>query len=220
VVLIDLVLSGDNAIVIGMAAAPLTPRRRRTAIVVGGALAIALRVVLTWLALELLQIPAVGAVGGLLLLWIAFKLLKQEEEAAAGVKESATLGGAILAITVADLIMSVDNVLGVAAAARGSTGLVVFGLMVSMAIVIAGGGILAGIISRFWWLAYVGAAVIAWTGAQMVSSDPWVLEATGGPLRAQAVISGLVTLMVLLVAHYFHRHRPAQARRSEAERYS
>jgi YjbE family integral membrane protein len=207
VTLINIVLSGDNAIVIGMAAAPLTPRRRRLAIVIGGALAIALRIALTWLAAALLQIPALGALGGGLLLWIAFRLLKAEEETVEGAKASTTLGGAIFTIALADVVMSFDNVLGVAAAARGAVGLLMFGLAGSMAIVIAGGGLLASIISRFWWLAYVGAAVIAWTAAQMVFGDPWVLEATHGPLPAQALLSLLVTAAVLVAAHLHRRPR-------------
>ena len=213
IILIDLVLSGDNAVVIGMAAAPLTPGRRRAAILMGGGMAMVLRVLLTWLALELLRIPAIGVVGGLVLLWIAFKLLKQEQESAEGIKEVATLGGAILTITVADFVMSVDNVLGVAAAAHGAVVLVAFGLLLSMTIVMAGGSIIASLIGHAGWLAYVGAGVIAWTGAEMVLSDQFTLNAMGGPIAAEPIISGVVTVVVLALAHYLHRHRPARAAR-------
>lgn len=211
-VLIDIVLSGDNAVVIGMAAAPLREGQRRTAVLLGGGLAVLLRITLTWLALQLLQIPAVGLIGGPLLLWIAFKLLKQEEEASEGVRQAATMRGAIATIMLADLIMSLDNVLGVAAAARGTVAIAVFGLVLSMAIVIGAGGVLAGVISRFTWLAYIGSAVIAWTGAQMTVSDPWLAEAFGDRPELQAIISAVVTVVVVVLAHYLHRHRPARTR--------
>jgi YjbE family integral membrane protein len=208
IVLINLVLSGDNALVIGMAAAPLAPARRRLAILIGGGLAIVLRIILTWVAVELLRIPAFSAVGGGLLLWIAFKLLQTEEEAAEGRREAATLGGAIPTIALADLVMSLDNVLGVAAAAHGSVLLLVLGLLLSMAIVIGGGGVIAGLIERFTWLAYVGAAVIAWTGAEMLLGDALVLEALGGgPIVGRPLAAGLLTLATLALAHSLHRRR-------------
>jgi YjbE family integral membrane protein len=207
IIVIDLVLSGDNAIVIGLAAAPLPPGQRNTAIVLGGGLAILVRTTLTWLAVELLRVPAIGALGGLLLLWIAFKLLKQEAEAVEGVKQAATLGGAIVTIALADLVMSLDNVLGVAAAARGVVQLLVFGLVLSMSILMLGGTLIANLIDRFWWLAYVGTAVIAWTAADMVLNDPLVIDAIGGPIRVEPLIAGIVAAIVLLLAHYLHRHR-------------
>ena len=210
IIVIDLVLSGDNAIVIGLAAAPLPPGQRNTAIVLGGGLAILVRTALTWLAVELLRVPALGALGGLLLLGIAFKLLKQEEEAAEGVKQAATLGGAILTITLADLVMSLDNVLGVAAAARGVVQLLVFGLVLSMSIMMLGGTLIAHLIDRFWWLAYVGTAVIAWTAADMVLNDPLVIDAIGGPISVEPLIAGSIAAIVLLLAHYLHRHRASR----------
>ena len=118
IVLIDLVLSGDNAVVIGMAAHRLPPQQRRLAILIGGGAAIALRIILTIGALLLLRIPGLQLVGGLLLIWIAFRLLKVEEESAEGIKAAGSMRQAIFTILVADLVMSTDNVLGVAGASH------------------------------------------------------------------------------------------------------
>src|SRR5919198_606588 len=123
IVVIDLVLSGDNAVIIGLAAHRLPPRQRRIAILVGGAAAIGLRIALTAAAAMFLSLPALKAIGGLLLLWIAFKLLRQEQEDADQPHMANTMRGAILTILVADFVMSLDNVLGVAAASQGEIGL-------------------------------------------------------------------------------------------------
>src|SRR5262245_61980293 len=134
IILIDLVLSGDNAVVIGMAAHRLPPPQRRFAIMFGGAAAIVLRIALTVVAVFLLEVPGLRLLGGALLMWIGFKLLKEEEEVHEGIKVAASVREAILTILVADFIMSTDNVLGVAAASEGSLQLLLFGLLLSMAI--------------------------------------------------------------------------------------
>jgi YjbE family integral membrane protein len=174
IILIDLVLSGDNAVVIGMAAYPLPRKQRRIAILFGGGAAIVLRITLTSVAALLLGLPALKAVGGLLLLWIGFRLLEQSETDET--KQASTLMGAIGTILLADFIMSLDNVLGVAAASHGDVVLLIFGLLFSMAILMVGGSVFAELIERLWWLAYLGAGVIAWTGADMVQEDALVLQ--------------------------------------------
>ena len=208
IIVINLLLSGDNAVVIGMAAHQLEPRQRRLAIVFGGGAAIVLRIVLTAVAALLLQIPVVRLVGGLLLVWIAIHLLEEEEASAEGAKVATGLRDAIVTILLADLIMSTDNVLGVAAASQGSMALLIFGLVTSMAILMFLGGIVAELIDRFWWLAYVGAAVIAWTGATLALEDPFVEEHVGqiSPI-VEYTVAALVTLATLAFAHWFHRMR-------------
>ena len=217
IVLINIVLSGDNAVVIGLAAHRLPPRQRRSAIFIGGIGAIVLRMVLTALATVLLLVPGLRQVGGALLLWIAFKLLKVEEESEEGVKQAVTFRDAIVTILLADLIMSLDNILGVAAVANGNIPLLLGGLAMSMAIVMLGGGIIASLMDRMQWLTYLGAAAIAWTGGEMA------LRGTAGeaivPLPDIA-LSGLVAIMTALtvgLAHYFHRHRP-RTRAAAAQR--
>jgi YjbE family integral membrane protein len=215
IIVIDLVLSGDNAVVIGMAAHPLPQRQRMYAIVIGGSAAIALRITLTYGAALLLLVPALRAVGGLVLLWIGFRLLEQEEAAETGGKTASTLLGAVGTILLADLIMSLDNVLGVAAASRGELVLLLFGLIVSMAILMVGGSVFAGLIDRLWWLVYVGAAVIAWTGADMIQDDAMIMQRVALPEPARWTVDLLVTVVVLLVAHRVHRAPYRLTTRSE-----
>ena len=207
IIIIDLVLSGDNAVVIGMAAHRLPPGDRRTAIALGGGAAIVLRVILTVAAGHLLQISGLRVIGGLLLIWIAFKLLKQEEESAEGIKAAGSMREAVTTIVIADLVMSTDNVLGVAAAAHNDSSLLVFGLVGSMAIILWMGTVVARLINKFLWLSYVGAAVIAWTGTLMIFDDPLV-EKTGWISRPIAYISaGIITIAITAFAHWFHRVR-------------
>lgn len=207
IVIIDLVLSGDNAVVIGMAAHRLEPRQRKVAIVVGGGAAIGLRILLTAIAAFILRLQGLHLIGGLLLVWIAIKLLKQEEESHEGVKSAATMRGAIITILAADFIMSLDNVLGVAGASEGNVGLLIFGLALSMGILMFMGSLVANLINKLWWLAYVGSAVIAWTGAAMVFEDPIIHSRFDIGTIVQYVVCFLITIFTLLAAHFLHRRR-------------
>jgi YjbE family integral membrane protein len=230
IILIDLTLSGDNAVVIGMAAHRLPARQRRMAVLIGAGGAIGIRVALTAVAAMLLQIPYLKVAGGVLLAWIAFKLLKQEEESAEGTAGAGSFREAIQTIMIADFIMSVDNILGVAAASRGNMGLLLFGLGLSMAIMMVAGSAVATMIDKFWWLVYVGSAVIAWISVEMVLTDRvagelfsnlgWVVMHHDDhidamilePTVAGMVVMGIGTLVIISAAHYFHRHRPQRLR--------
>jgi YjbE family integral membrane protein len=217
IVIIDLVLSGDNAVVIGMAAHRLEPKQRRTAILFGGAAAIGLRITLTAIAALLMQISGLRLVGGLLLIWIGFKLLAEEEESHEGIKIAASMKDAIFTILVADFIMSLDNVLAVAGASEGNFGLLLFGLILSMAILMFVGSLVADLINKFWWLAYLGSAVIAWTGASMVLEDSILktrLESLEASALVEYAIAALVTILTLSVAHWFHRVRVKEPKES------
>jgi YjbE family integral membrane protein len=207
IIVVNLVLSGDNAVVIGMAAHRLPPRERRVAIVFGGVAAIVLRVILTVVAARLLQVSGLRIVGGLLLIWIGFKLLKQEEESAEGVKAAASMREAVLTILVADLVMSTDNVLGVAAASHNDYVLLIFGLVVSMAIILWMGSIAANLINKFVWLSYVGAAVIIWTGALMIFDDPLIENKRWISHSVEYISAAAITVAVTAFAHWFHRVR-------------
>jgi len=208
IVVIDLVLSGDNAVVIGMAAHRLPPQQRKQAIVIGGGAAIVLRIGLTAIAAYLLKIPGLQLVGGLLLVWIAFKLLKAEEESHEGIKAAASMREAVITILVADLVMSTDNVLGVAGASHGELSLLLFGLILSMVILMWFGSLVANLINRFSWLSYVGAAVIAWTGTLMIFEDPIVVTRAAWINRTVTYASaGVITILVTAFAHWFHRVR-------------
>jgi len=208
IVIIDLVLSGDNAVVIGMAAHRLPPAQRRKAILVGGGAAIVLRITLTAVAAFLLTLKGLQLAGGILLLWIGFKLLKQEEESHEGVKVAGSMKEAVITILIADFVMSLDNVLGVAGASHGSAELLIFGLVLSMGILMFMGNLVANLINRMWWLAYAGSAVIAWTGGRMVFEDKFVTgrwEWTHGTVAN--ISAAVITLLTLAFAHWFHRVR-------------
>jgi YjbE family integral membrane protein len=205
IVVVDLVLSGDNAVVIGLAAHSLEPRQRKQAILLGGGAACVLRIALTAIAAFLLQLRGLQAAGGLLLLWIAVKLLKQEEESHEGLKSATTMKGAIATILVADFIMSLDNVLAVAGASEGNLGLLVFGLILSMGILMFLGSLVADLVNRLWWLAYVGSGVIAWTGAAMFLVDPLVRTRISIDGLHRHVICAVITAVTLLLAHRLHR---------------
>jgi YjbE family integral membrane protein len=212
IVLINLVLSGDNAVVIGMAAHRLPRQQRRMAIVIGSGAAIVLRVVLTAVATLLLQLPWIRLIGGALLLWIAVKLLEEEEETHEGTGKVEGFYEAISTIIVADFVMSVDNILGVAAAANGDVALLIFGLAFSMVVVMVGGSLIASMIDRFWWLVYLGSAVIAWTGAEMMFEDSVVEGLLGEPSTLTYVLVAAITLTALATGHFIHRYLPTQRR--------
>jgi YjbE family integral membrane protein len=208
IIILDLTLSGDNAVVIGMAAHRLPPPQRRIAIFIGGAAAIVLRLALTVATVFLLRISGLQLIGGLLLMWIAFKLLKEEEEGAEGLPPAASMAKAISTILVADLVMSLDNILAVAGASQGNTTLLVFGLVLSMAILMWMGSMVAKLLNRFTWLSYVGAAAIAWTGAIMIFEDRFVLVRAAWINRPIAyAFAAIITITITGFAHWFHRVR-------------
>jgi len=174
ITLIDIALSGDNAIVIGMAAASLPKSKRTRVIIAGGALAILLRVILTSAAAMIMRLPFLSAAGGLVLVWIAYRLLRigapGGEDALEGRKPTSPRQ-AIFYIVAADFTMSLDNVIAVAGAAKGSVALLVVGLLVSMPLLMTTGGFVAALIDRARWLIYIGAAAISFTAARMLLED-------------------------------------------------
>jgi YjbE family integral membrane protein len=211
IVIIDLVLSGDNAVVIGMAAHRLPLPQRKKAIVIGGGAAIVLRIILTTIAAFLLKVPALQVLGGLLLIWIGFKLLKEEEESKEGIRAAASMREAIVTILIADFVMSTDNVLGVAGASQGDITLLLFGLIFSMVILMWFGSMVAKLINKFFWLSYVGAAVIAWTGALMIFEDPIVVKRAIWLSHSLIYgVAAVITIAVTAFAHWFHRVRNAE----------
>ena len=172
IILIDLVLSGDNAIVIGMAVRNLPPRQKRVAILGGTAGAVALRVILTALAALLLRVPLLQAAGGLVLVWITYRLLSSSAAGAGRDHSSDSFGQAIRMIILADVSMSIDNVLAVGAAAQGDIPLLLFGLSLSLAIIMAGGSLVATLLGKLPWLVYVGGGVLLILAGEMIAEDP------------------------------------------------
>ena len=177
IILIDILLGGDNAVVIALACRGLPPQQRRMGIIYGTAGAIVLRVVLIAFALALLSVPYLKLVGAILLVWIGVKLLMpQEEEGHGEVKSSDKLWGAVKTVIVADLVMSVDNVLAIAGAAESAgqhqLGLVIFGLLVSIPIIVAGSQIVLKLMDRFPVIITLGGMLLGWIAGQMAYTDP------------------------------------------------
>jgi YjbE family integral membrane protein len=179
IVLIDLVLAGDNAIVIALAARNLPSHLKSKAILWGTLGAIGVRSLMTLGVVWLLQIPGLMAVGGLALLWIAYKLLADEGGGEHDGPSATTFMGAMKTIIVADALMGVDNVLGVAGAAHGAMDLVVIGLLVSVPIVVYGSTVVLRLVERFPVIIKLGAAVLAFTAAKMLVSEPLLVSIFG-----------------------------------------
>ena len=180
IILIDLVLAGDNAIVIALAARSLPPHLQKKAIVWGTVGAIVVRSTMTVAVVWLLQIPGLMLIGGLGLLWIAYKLLADTGEGAHDGPVASTFWGAMKTIVVADALMGIDNVLGVAGAAQGSFDLVIIGLLISVPIVVFGSTLVLKMVERFPIIIKLGAAVLAFTAAKMIISEELLDPIYGG----------------------------------------
>ena len=193
---VNIVLSGDNAVVIALAARSLPPKQQKQAILWGSGAAVVMRIVLTIVAVELLRLPWLKLVGAVLLLWIGIKLIVPEHESEGDGKATSGMVDAIRTILIADLVMSLDNVIAVAAAAKGSMVLLVLGLAISIPLVIFGSTLLLKVMGRFPIIITLGAALLGWVAGEMAVSDPvckdwiddhaawmhWVLPAAGAAL--------------------------------------
>ena len=181
IVVIDLSLAGDNALVLAMAVLSLSPRQRVVGLIGGTVGAVVLRIVLIAVITRVLLIPLLQALGGLVLVWIAIKLVRQDSNDAKNhkVRQVTTLWEAIGIIIVADLIMSLDNVLAVAATAHGDLRLVLFGIGLSIPIVICGSTFLARLMDRFRWIVWVGGGVLGWVAGELAVTDTLVEASIG-----------------------------------------
>jgi YjbE family integral membrane protein len=171
IILINIVLSGDNAVVIALACRSLPPHQQKKAIIFGSVGAIVLRVILTFFAVYLLTQPYLKLIGAALLLWIGIGLLKGED-GEEDMEGHSNLAAAIKTIIIADLVMSLDNVIGVAAAAKGNVPLLVFGLVISIPLIIFGSTIILKLMNRFPVIITIGAALLGWVAGEMVLTDP------------------------------------------------
>ncbi|HKY02265.1 MAG TPA: TerC family protein [Burkholderiales bacterium] len=200
IVLIDLVLAGDNAIVIALAAHNLPPHLQKRAILWGTFGAIAVRATMTLVVVWLFKVPGLMLAGGLLLIWIAWKLVAPaEHDPHDQIKPAAGFWSAMKTIVIADAVMGLDNVLAVAGASHGSFLLVVLGLLISIPIVIWGSQLVLRWIERFPAIVYIGAAVLAWTAVKMISSETLVQQYLSGNVFMTALsymvgIGGVVGL--------------------------
>lgn len=208
IIAIDLVLSGDNAVVIAMASRRLPVEQRKKAIILGGGGAVVLRILFTIGAALLLGVPLLQAIGGLLLVYIAIKLVKPHSDEHSNIKASDSLTAAIRTIILADVVMSLDNMLAVGGAAHGHIGLLIFGLMLSIPILLFGSSFIARMIDRYPWLNLVGAAILVHTAMEMFFKDKYVRDIVhmNRPLEL-----GVILLIVLaVVALGWHWNKRAE----------
>jgi len=171
IIWINIILSGDNAVVIALAARSLPPHQQKKAILFGSGAAVVLRIILTVVAVQLLALSYLQIIGGLLLLWIGVQLLSENDEEEEGDVKQASLMTAIRTILIADIVMSLDNVIAVAAAAKGSTTLLIIGLAISIPLVIFGSTLMIKLMERFPIIVTLGAALIGWVGGETIISD-------------------------------------------------
>jgi YjbE family integral membrane protein len=207
IVVLDLVLAGDNALVIALAVRNLSPRQQWLGRIWGTLGAVGLRIVFIGLVTYALRIPLLQAAGGTLLLWIAVKLLNQAGEEggeAHGVKQGTSLLDAVRIIVIADVVMSLDNVLAVAGAAHGNLLAVVLGIGISIPIVIGGSSLISLLLARFPLLIDLGAAILGWVGGRMILDDPVVSRWLGQapPAYLHAVVQGTLALGVVAVGRW------------------
>ena len=198
IMMINILLSGDNAVVIALASRSLPPKQQKHAILLGSFGAIVLRVILTFFAVFLLELPFLKALGAVLLIWIGIKmLLPQEEET--DLEGHSNLWAAVKTIIIADFVMSLDNVLGVAAAAKGNVPLLIIGLVISIPLIIYGSTLVLKLMNRFPVIVTVGGGLLGWVAGEMLVSDPaikmWVdtqmpWAHTGGPVLATLAVVG------------------------------
>lgn len=205
IMMVNIILSGDNAVVIAMASRNLPKKQQKMAILWGSAGAIGLRVVLTIVAVILLQIPYLQFIGGLLLVWIAAKLL-MEDEGDENVEASDSMWAAVKTIIIADIIMSLDNTLAIAAIAKGDYLLLTLGLGLSIPLIIFGSQILVTIMNKFPIIVYAGAGLIAWTAGEMMIRDQKLGHAISayGP---EWLIPLLITIGVLALGIWHKKFR-------------
>ena len=196
IVWINIILSGDNAVVIALAARSLPPHQQKQAIFWGSGAAVVLRVVLTLIAVKLLELPYLQIIGGLLLLWIGVQLLGDEDDEEGESSEAGGLMAAVRTILIADLVMSLGNVIAVAAAAKGSMVLLVLGLLISIPLVVFGSTLMIKLMERFPIIVILGAALIGWVAGETILGDrslEAVVAANGwlhyvGPLAGAAFV--------------------------------
>ena len=198
IIVIDVVLSGDNAVVIALACRNLTPEQRRRGIFWGVAGAVSLRVVLTAFAALVMNQPWLKLAGGLVLLWIAIKLLLPEEDGGEDIEAADHLWGAVKTIVVADFVMSLDNVIAVAGAAHGSLVLLLFGLAVSIPLIVWSSQLILHWMERFPSIVLFGAGLLGYVAGQMIFTDPEVLALLPNLPEWSAKVAGAVGALVVV----------------------
>ena len=200
IILANVLLSGDNAVLIAMAARGLPANQQKKAILFGSGAAIVMRIVLTLIAVKMLGLPWLKLAGGLALLWIGANLMSDEEHQHDRAAKPVGIGAAVRTILLADLVMSLDNVLAVAAAAHGNTLLLVIGLAVSIPLIVFGSTLILKVMERFPVIITAGAALLGWLAGEMMLTDPaiprWFAEVPESAVRIAGVIGAVLVVLV------------------------
>ncbi|WP_342462786.1 TerC family protein [Ureibacillus sp. FSL K6-8385] len=208
IIFIDLVLAGDNALLIGMVAKNLPSKQQKKVIVAGTIAAILMRILFTLLAVKLLELDGLLLIGGLMLVYIAIKLLVAEENT--GIRPaSKTFLGAVWTIMLADFLMGIDNIIAIAGASSGNMLLVVIGLLISIPIIVWGSTIVIRIIEKFPVVIYLGAAILAWTASKMIIRDAYVQPFLTNPLPI--LLFQILLILIVVLIGFILRHLNREA---------
>jgi YjbE family integral membrane protein len=215
IIMINIVLSGDNAVVIALASRSLPPAQQKKAILFGSIGAIVLRIVLTFFAVYLLSLPYLKLAGAALLLWIGVNLLKGED-GDDELEDHSNLAAAIKTIIIADLVMSLDNVIGVAAAAKGNIVLLVIGLGISIPLIIYGSTLILKLMTRFPIIITTGAGLLGWVAGEMAFADPAIKTWTDNHHNLHMIPSILGAIAVIVIGKWLQGRSPSEAELSKA----
>lgn len=214
IILLNIVLSGDNAVVIALACRALAPAQRTKGIALGAAVAVVLRIVFTVVIASLLAMPFLRIVGAGLLIWIAVKLLVEDGDADEGsIAANSKLWKAVQTVAIADIVMSLDNVLAIAGVARDSMPLLIAGLVISIPLIVLGASLITNLLTRFPILVWAGAALLGWVAGEMFDSDPWLIGRFGAELlhKLEYPAAALGALLVIGLGYLIKSRRPDPA---------
>jgi YjbE family integral membrane protein len=214
IIALNIVLSGDNAVVIALACRALAPNQRAKGIALGAGVAVVLRVLFTVLIASLLNAPFLRIIGAALLIWIAVKLILEDGEGDENaVAASSKLWKAVQTVAIADIVMSLDNVLAIAAVAKDSIPLLIAGLVISIPLIVLGASLITNLLTRFPILVWAGAALLGWVAGDMFDSDPWLIARFGADAlhSLEYPVAALGALLVLSLGYWFKSRRPDPA---------
>ncbi|WP_395711617.1 YjbE family putative metal transport protein [Reyranella sp.] len=215
IILVNIVLSGDNALVIALACRNLDKRHQRPAILIGSAGAIVLRIIFVLIVDQLLKIGYLKLIGGLLLLWIGIKLVQGEEEGGDGVKGAGSLWAAIRTIIIADAVMSLDNAIAIAAAAHGNVTLIILGLLISIPLIIFGATLIMLLLNRFPIIVIAGGALLGYIAGEVLATDPAYAEWLAAKLPNAKMIFEIGGAVITVAIGYLLQYRARQRAHAE-----
>ena len=215
IILVNIVLSGDNALVIALACRNLEKRHQKPAILIGSAGAIILRIIFVMIVDQLLKIGYLKLIGGLLLLWIGIKLVQGEEEGGDGVKAAGSLWSAIRTIIIADAVMSLDNAIAIAAAAHGNTVLIILGLLISIPLIIFGATLIMLLLNRFPLIVIAGGALLGYIAGEVLATDPAYAERLAAALPNAKMIFEIGGAVITVAIGYLLQYRARQRAHAE-----